>query len=592
MKTALSLLSSAFLCAFCIGASAGEESLSPEGKKLIQWGWDEPSPSYLRRNIGRMEKLPFDGVCLRAEALFDDQPVSINYQWFGTYPFKKEQFAGTIQNLKATEFRRFTTNFLQLSTHVGKSLPDFGRVVRGDWWGPDWETVKSNWTIACEMVRDGGLAGLSVDTEQYGPWDEDNPFGLPWNYSRYPNKDRRSFEEVGARIRSCAKELAEIATDVKPDMIISLTTGYTTREHYRWIWYNLLDGTAGPPASNHYGLLSFFGDGLAEGAGPDVTLLDQFSNCKGYMLHPTFVRTRERVRQGILRHSEMPRTAARWRVGFAIKPDWWRYRDGWDEDDFSNNHHTPATWENTVRNALAASEGFVWVYNESVAFWPDSGHVESIKHIMPRQYVDAISRGRVGLADPDWIPDHPSGAAAEPVPRSSSETNDFDAARWELAQDYEILREISDGWKVFIDVEDAGDDDTPYFRFEKFPDQWQPIRVGEYLERQEHRRNGTAWYRVFVNVTDRRPDREIAVAFLGVGGQARVWVNHTMVAAHDGPGTFVTPDLTERIDDRFFADRPACLVLRTFHKSGPGGVFGPVYLVTPRVKLVEQNESP
>ncbi|HIE03634.1 MAG TPA: hypothetical protein EYP61_02620 [Candidatus Latescibacteria bacterium] len=35
------------------------------GKKLVEYGWDVPSPAFVRRHIRKMERLPFDGIVLR-----------------------------------------------------------------------------------------------------------------------------------------------------------------------------------------------------------------------------------------------------------------------------------------------------------------------------------------------------------------------------------------------------------------------------------------------------------------------------------------------------------------------------------------------
>ena len=37
---------------------------STQGKKLIQYGWDSPDTAYLRKNLKRMERSPFDGIML------------------------------------------------------------------------------------------------------------------------------------------------------------------------------------------------------------------------------------------------------------------------------------------------------------------------------------------------------------------------------------------------------------------------------------------------------------------------------------------------------------------------------------------------
>ena len=33
-----------------------------ENKKIIEWGWDEPDPKFMRENIEQMEQIPFDGL--------------------------------------------------------------------------------------------------------------------------------------------------------------------------------------------------------------------------------------------------------------------------------------------------------------------------------------------------------------------------------------------------------------------------------------------------------------------------------------------------------------------------------------------------
>src|SRR2546425_6926249 len=44
---------------FSACAEAGPKA---EQKKLIEFGWDEPSTEFLRAHIAEMEKTPFDGV--------------------------------------------------------------------------------------------------------------------------------------------------------------------------------------------------------------------------------------------------------------------------------------------------------------------------------------------------------------------------------------------------------------------------------------------------------------------------------------------------------------------------------------------------
>ena len=53
-----------FICCFgwallTIAAAAAERK--PSTKRLIEFGWDEPDPAFMRRHIAEMEHTPFDG---------------------------------------------------------------------------------------------------------------------------------------------------------------------------------------------------------------------------------------------------------------------------------------------------------------------------------------------------------------------------------------------------------------------------------------------------------------------------------------------------------------------------------------------------
>jgi hypothetical protein len=43
------------------------EKNSVKGKKLIEWGWDEPDTKFMRENIEKMEQYPFDGLVFHDE---------------------------------------------------------------------------------------------------------------------------------------------------------------------------------------------------------------------------------------------------------------------------------------------------------------------------------------------------------------------------------------------------------------------------------------------------------------------------------------------------------------------------------------------
>src|SRR4051812_36880806 len=45
-----------------IGLLADQPEKNGIGKKVIEWGWDEPDTKFMRENIDKMEQFPFDGL--------------------------------------------------------------------------------------------------------------------------------------------------------------------------------------------------------------------------------------------------------------------------------------------------------------------------------------------------------------------------------------------------------------------------------------------------------------------------------------------------------------------------------------------------
>src|SRR5665213_3065098 len=71
-------------------------------KKIIEFGWDYPTITFLKNNAAKMQKTPFDGVCFSLD--FDI------YNAFDTtlYPDSKFQY----NDLGAIQWGKFTDNFL------------------------------------------------------------------------------------------------------------------------------------------------------------------------------------------------------------------------------------------------------------------------------------------------------------------------------------------------------------------------------------------------------------------------------------------------------------------------------------------------
>src|SRR5262245_1647817 len=86
-------------------------------KKLIEFGWDEPSTAFLREHIAEMEQTPFDGVVFNVHYK-NAQGADAVLEWtgFGATAIPWEAFEPALADLKATRFRRFSDNFVRFNT--------------------------------------------------------------------------------------------------------------------------------------------------------------------------------------------------------------------------------------------------------------------------------------------------------------------------------------------------------------------------------------------------------------------------------------------------------------------------------------------
>jgi len=79
-------------CAVLLFAGAAQ---SAPAKKLIEYGWDVPTPAQMRDELVAMEKRPFDGLIFR---------LGGGHNAFVTKPLEPAKFADDERILRALEF--------------------------------------------------------------------------------------------------------------------------------------------------------------------------------------------------------------------------------------------------------------------------------------------------------------------------------------------------------------------------------------------------------------------------------------------------------------------------------------------------------
>jgi hypothetical protein len=343
------------LALLALGSPGGSEA---EPAKLIQFGWDEPSTGFLRRQVRAMERMPFDGVVLNAR--YGDatgREAVLEWTGFGARRIPWEALRPALEDLEATDFRRFTHNFLRFN------------VTPGDVdWTEDFSSVLHNARMTARLVRLGGLRGVLLDVESY-----QRPV---FAYSEQKYRGSRSCGEYGGWVRRRGRELMRALQSEAPGLTLFLTFGY---------------GLAGEPSGRcqrPYGLLGPFLDGLFEAARGETRIVDGFEFSYPFRTPDSFERGYASMWVEGRRWSAVPRAySARLLAGFGLWMDCdWRAR-GWSTARLESNHFTPAGLETALTAALRRTDRYVWLYSEQPRWW--SGER------LPGEYVRAVSRARL-----------------------------------------------------------------------------------------------------------------------------------------------------------------------------------------------------
>jgi hypothetical protein len=347
------------------------QAAEPKVKKLIEFGWDEPSTSFMREHIADMERAPFDGVVFNVEARKPKGPKRrFTWEAWTTNRFEEIEMQQTIEDLRATKFQRFTDNFLRFNTTPAKL----------DWFD-DYSVVIHNCRIAAWTAKQGGVKGLLFDIEQYE--------GQLFDYRKQRDKETKSWDVYAARVRERGREVMTAFQEDYPDATLFLTFGYSLP------WNESQQGKRSL-AECHYGLLAPFLDGMLDAAKGTTILVD--GNEGAYRFRDTnrFATSYRAMKQDLLPivHADKTAYTKHFSLGFGLWMDCdWR-KVGWDTNDFSKNFYTPEIFEQSVRTGLQTADDYVWVYTEQPRWWSAEG--KTVK--LPEVYETAVRRARKGVA--------------------------------------------------------------------------------------------------------------------------------------------------------------------------------------------------
>ena len=208
MKKIFFPLFALFLLAGTASELAGKSPLPKEpAKKLIKFGWDDPTPEFLFKNSAEIERnLPYDGTGIglalyKKKTVHNGKTVNLSYRVFSDLKFDEKWFEKDIEYLQKTRFTKLKYNFLNVSTaYFGKGYSIFNDTF--------WEGVNHNYALMAKIARKGGLAGLRIDLEDYGNMHK-------WTYRPYEGK---SWDEAWNTARKRGQDFITAITKEFPDI--------------------------------------------------------------------------------------------------------------------------------------------------------------------------------------------------------------------------------------------------------------------------------------------------------------------------------------------------------------------------------------
>ncbi len=333
-------------------------------KKIIEFGWDEPSTSFIKEHILEMEKTPFDGTIFHVNyERSNGSTGSFTWECWGKRAFTIEELQPAIDDLKNTNFTKFSHNFLRFNVCPGDV----------DWFD-DFSAIINNARLASKFVKETKIKGILFDIEQYN--------SQLFNYSKQRDCATKSWEQYAEQVRKRGREVMEAFQSEYPDITIFLTFGYCLP------WAEM--GGKRELSDVSYGLLAPLLDGMLDSALPTVKIIDGYELAYPYKDVSKFEIGYKMMSEDVfpIIQADHEKYKSIFSFGFGIWMDCdWR-KIGWHTDDFSKNFYTPAEFEKTVSTAIKTADEYVWIYTETPRWWTDSGKPDKL----PQEYFDALER--------------------------------------------------------------------------------------------------------------------------------------------------------------------------------------------------------
>jgi hypothetical protein len=339
---------------------------SAGSKYLIEFGWDEPTPAFMRKHVEEMERMPFDG-CVFHIAHTDSQSnfIAFTSNAWGKHRFSRKELEPAIEDLLQTRFHKLQRNFLRLNVTPGDV----------DWF-EDFSAILSNAGWAAKMAREGRCDGILLDVEAYA--------APVFDFKKLSLKSQKSWEQYQVQARLRGSEFMSAIQSEFPEITLFLTFGYSMP------WAQTENGKK-PLQDCENALLPAFLDGMVATANGRAQIVDGCELSYSFKEPGMFDRDYKAIRDGLLPMVADPEKYHRVvSIGFGLWMDFDSHKVPWDTSDFSKNYYSPAAFKISVSKALASSDKYVWIYTQTPKWWTEKGGPEKL----PADYLSAMREAK------------------------------------------------------------------------------------------------------------------------------------------------------------------------------------------------------
>lgn len=324
-------------------------------KKLIEYGWNAPTPNFFRKHVKEMEQRPFDGIIFKLNA--------------GKEVFKKTAYPNTAftqdrRDLVATKSDHFTDNFIIMWSGMDKGW---------DWFNDaDWAAAEKNIQNFAKTAKAGHFGGIAFDSEPY--------VGNTWTYSKQPQQQQKTFKEYQQQVRKRGAQFMTALQKAQPGTQL-LTFNLLSWMKDLWVApidYSKLQQKL---ANHNYGLWPAFINGTIDAIAPGARIIDGNEWAYYFYRPASFEATRNSIFKDarvFVEPSNYRKYQKQVKMGQSVYSDLLLEifpnqtkdpRYGQTMAHFLSPDDRLRLLEHNVYHSLKTTDRYTWLYSESADWW-------------------------------------------------------------------------------------------------------------------------------------------------------------------------------------------------------------------------------